>query len=105
MYMYNKLETISDQNVYLLNPVKNRILKNGYFIKLLHSTENLTMNGIYIEININEPRIENSYNKHKCLFSVDKNITLINSPLIGTSIFKIFSIARAKACSWFIGAT
>jgi len=95
--MYNKLEAVSDQSIYLLNPVKNRILKNGYFIKLLHSTENLNMNGIYMEININDPRIENSYNKHKCLFSVDKNTILIEKcKEIENMILKKYKCSKIK---------
>ena len=38
-------------------------------------------------------------------FEPKQNITLMYFARIGTSIFNNFSAARAKACSWFIGAT
>ena len=34
MYIYSPIESVNEQSVYLLNPVKNRILKNSYFIKV-----------------------------------------------------------------------
>ena len=54
--------------VYLLNPVKNRILKNSYFIKLLFSNENITINGIYIDIGLMDSKIETTFNKYRCYF-------------------------------------
>ena len=77
MYIYSPIESINEQSVYLLNPVKNRILKNSFFIKLLFSNENLTINGIYIDIGIIDSKIETTFNKHRCYFSVEKNINII----------------------------
>ena len=78
MYIYSHIGNITENSVYLLNSVKNRILKNSYFIKLLFSNEILTINGIYIDIEIIDPRIETTFNKHRCHYSVAKNKTLID---------------------------
>ena len=82
MYIYSPIESVNEQSVYLLNPVKNRILKNSYFIKLLFSNENLTINGIYIDIVIVDSKIETTFNKHRCYFSIEKNINIIQINLL-----------------------
>lgn len=42
-------KTYSPDNIFLYDPIKNAII-NGYFIKMVYSTEYFTMNGLYIEI-------------------------------------------------------
>ena len=97
MYIYSPIGNINENSVYLLNPVKNRILKNSYFVKLLFSNENLTMNGIYIDIQITEPRIENAFNKYRCFFSLAKNKILIEKcKNIENMILKKYNTNKTK---------
>ena len=77
MYIYSPIENINDSSIYLLNPVKNRIIKNSFFIKLIISNENLTFNGIYIEILLIDSKVETMFNKYRCYFSLEKNINII----------------------------
>ena len=74
MYIYSPIENINDSSIYLLNPVKNRIIKNSFFIKLIISNENLTFNGIYIEILLIDSKVETMFNKYRCYFSLLKKI-------------------------------
>ena len=97
MYIYSPIESVTENSLYLLNPVKNRIIKNSYFIKLIFSNENLTINGIYIDIEINNSRIETMFNKYKCFFSVEKNKKLIDKcKLIEEMILKKYRTNKTK---------
>ena len=97
MYIYSPIESVNEQSVYLLNPVKNRILKNSYFIKLLFSNENLTINGIYIDIVIVDSKIETTFNKHRCYFSIEKNINIIEKcKSIENMILKKYKTKKTK---------
>ncbi len=97
MYIYSPIESVTENSLYLLNPVKNRIIKNSYFIKLIFSNENLTINGIYIDIEINNSRIETMFNKYKCFFSIEKNKKLIDKcKLIEEMILKKYRTNKTK---------
>jgi len=61
-----------DENfVYFCDPIKNNIMNDGYFIRIIYSTPIFILNGIYLSININHLTIEKYYNKFKCCFDVN----------------------------------
>lgn len=67
----NIVKTIDQYNnnfVYFCEPIKNNIMKDGYFIRIIYSTPLFVLNGIYISINIGHISIEKYYNKFKCTF-------------------------------------
>ena len=35
-------------NIFLSEPIKNNIITNGTFIRILYSSQNVVLNGIYI---------------------------------------------------------
>jgi hypothetical protein len=45
-------------------------MNDGSFIRILYSTELITLNGIFIIINLNDITSEKYYNKYKCSFNV-----------------------------------
>ena len=97
MYIYSPIENINENSIYLLNPVKNRIIKNSCFIKLIISNENLTVNGIYIEIVVIDPKIETMFNKHRCYFSFEKNKNIIEKcKTIEDMILKKYKTKKKK---------
>ena len=53
MNLIIKLDDLSINNVFFYEPVKNTILDNSYFIRIIYSNEDLILNGIYILINNN----------------------------------------------------
>ena len=67
----NIVETIERFNkayIYFFDPIKNNIMINGSFIRILYSTDMFVMNGIYLYINFKDVFIEKYYNKYKCNF-------------------------------------
>ena len=65
-------------NVYFCDSIKNNIIINGNFIRILYSTSKFTMNVIYILLNFDNFCIEKYYNKYKYTFDTAVNSELIN---------------------------
>ena len=71
MNIVKHLEQYKEDHVYFLEPIKNNIMNNGKFIRIIYSTPLFTLNGIYISFNINNTSIDKYYNKYK--YSFDTN--------------------------------
>ena len=71
MNIVKTLDQYNDNFVYFCDPIKNNIMNDGYFIRIIYSTPLFILNGIYISININHLTIEKYYNKFKCSFDVN----------------------------------
>lgn len=63
-------EQYNENFVYFCDPIKNNIMNDGYFIRIIYSTPIFILNGIYLSININHLTIEKYYNKYKCCFDI-----------------------------------
>ena len=71
IYQYN------EDYVYFCEPIKNNIMNNGNFIRIIYSTSFFILNGIYISIQINYTSVDKYYNKFKCSFDINQYKELI----------------------------
>jgi len=73
------LDQYNEQFVYFCEPIKNTIMNDGNFIRILYSTNNVVFNGIYLLITLNDIICEKYYNKYKYIFSInnDEHIKII----------------------------
>jgi hypothetical protein len=78
MNIVTTLEQYNEDHVYFLEPIKNNIINNGNFIRIIYSTALFTLNGIYIAINIKCNTIDRYYNKYICGFDVMQHRELID---------------------------
>jgi len=79
MYMVKKLNQYNNNYIYFCEPMKNNIMADSIFIKILYSNYNVTFNGIYLELPFTETCFEKYYNKYKYCFNINKlNQELIN---------------------------
>ena len=93
MNIVKTLEQYQDDCVYFCEPIKNNIMNDGYFIRIIYSTPLVMLNGIYIAININNTIIERFYNKFKCVFDVTIHKDLIEKiHIIEENIIKKINI-------------
>jgi hypothetical protein len=77
----NIVKTIDQYNldfVYFSEPIKNAIMNNGNFLRIIYSTPLFVLNGIYIAININYTHIDKYYNKYKCSFDVNQYTEMVD---------------------------
>ena len=54
MNIVKNIEQYDENNVYFFDPIKNNIMNDGTFIRILYSTENFMLNGIYLHITLND---------------------------------------------------
>lgn len=77
MNIVKNIEQYNEDHVYFLEPIKNNIMKNSNFIRIIYSTSLFILNGIYINININYISVDKYYNKYKCSFDTNQYRELI----------------------------
>ena len=78
MYISTNIEDFNINNVILTEPMKNTVIDNSNFIRIMYSTNLLTLNGIYIVCNISNIVIDFYFQKYKCSFDVNENNNFIS---------------------------
>ena len=66
-------------NIYFCDPIKNNVMSNGLFIRIIYSTPYVVLNGINLFVSLNDISVEKYYNKYKCSFNVNTHKELIDS--------------------------
>jgi hypothetical protein len=70
-------------------------MNEGIFIKILYSNENISLNGIYLLVDICDIVCEKYYNKYKCSFNILNNKDIINNlKLIEEEILKKYNTTK-----------
>ena len=77
MIIVNTIENYTTDCVFFLEPIKNNIIQNGSFIRILYSTELISLNGIHINLDFRFAFIEKYYNKIKCSYDIEQNKTFV----------------------------
>ena len=77
MNIVKNINQYNEDYVYFCDPIKNNIMSNGNFIRIIYSTSFFILNGIYISIQINYTSIDKYYNKFKCSFDTNQYKELI----------------------------
>lgn len=73
-----EVENFKDECLFYNSPVKNTVMDDSNFIRILYSNKLFTLNGIFIKIKFNITSIEKYFNKFKCSFNIQENKTLID---------------------------
>jgi uncharacterized CHY-type Zn-finger protein len=71
MNLVNTIDQYENKYIYFCDPIKNNIMTEGNFIRILYSTPSVILNGIYLLVTINDFTCEKYYNKYRCFFSVN----------------------------------
>ena len=79
MNLVKNIEQFNTDYVYFCDPIKNNIMNEGNFIRILYSTNNFVLNGIYLIVTFNDILCEKYYSKYRCCFNVNTHIDTINS--------------------------
>lgn len=69
MNIVKYIEQYNEEYIYFCEPIKNNIMEEGKFIRILYSSPYFILNGIYLYINLIEITTEKYYNKNKCIFN------------------------------------
>ena len=71
------IDQYNEKYVYFCEPIKNNIMNDSNFIRIIYSTSLFVLNGIYISVNIGHISIEKYYNKFKCTFDLNQHRDII----------------------------
>ena len=94
MNIVKNIDQYNDDFVYFCDPIKNNIMNNGNFIRILYSTSLFVLNGIYLNIYINQLTIEKYFNKYKCSYDVNSNKDIIEK----LRLIELDIIKKASVC-------
>lgn len=78
MNLVKKIEQFNINNIYFCEPIKNNIMNDGVFIRILYSSNSVVFNGIYLVISIHDITCEKYYNKFKCSFNIETHKEIID---------------------------
>ncbi len=76
LLLLNK-NNIDTDKISILEKTKNNIINYGYFYRIIYSTSDFYLNGLYLSFNIKNFKIDSYFNKYKCSFNKDENLEII----------------------------
>ena len=72
-----QLHQYDENNIFFCDPIKNNIMIDGTFIRILYSSPIFTLNGIYLLLKITNIHVEKYYNKYKYMFDIHSHAEII----------------------------
>jgi hypothetical protein len=78
MNIIKSINQFEIDNVYFTEPIKNNIINDSSFVRILYSTNTFVLNGIYLLVNINNLLFEKYFNKYKCIYDINSNKDIID---------------------------
>lgn len=109
--MYNIMNIILSEsqfnieNLYFMEPIVNTIMDNSTFIKIIYSNKLVTLNGLYLTMNINITSNEMYFKKIKYTYDVSNiyNTTIMNKIYsIESNILDKYVCSKSKAKKYVI---
>jgi hypothetical protein len=79
MNIVKRIDQYDDNNIFFCEPTKNNVMNEGNFIRILYSTNNFVLNGIYLLVTFNDIICEKYYSKYRCCFNVNTHFDIINN--------------------------
>ena len=70
MILVKTIEQFKENSIFFCDPIKNNVMNEGNFIRILYSTNDIILNGIYFLITLNEINCEKYFNKFKFNFNI-----------------------------------
>jgi hypothetical protein len=79
MNIVKRIDQYDENNVFFCEPIKNNIMNDGNFIRIIYSTHNLVLNGIYLLVIFNDIICEKYYTKFRCIFTASLHKDIIDN--------------------------
>ena len=78
MNIVNNIEQYNENYIFFCEPIKNNVMNEGSFIRIIYSTPNVVFNGVYILITLNDIICEKYYTKYRCIFKIFNSLPIFN---------------------------
>lgn len=102
MNLVKTINQYDNRSLFFCEPIKNNIMNDGNFIRILYSTENIVLNGIYLLIDLHDIVCEKYYNKFKCSFNIlNHKDTIDNLKIIEEDILKKYKSHKTPSYKIF----
>ena len=93
MFLVQNTNQYDINHIYFCDPIKNNIMNEGLFIRIIYSTPLFVLNGINLAIPLYDVNIEKYYNKYKCTFNINNHKDIIeNIKIIELELLKNINI-------------
>ena len=79
MNLVKTINQYDDKSLFFCEPIKNNIMNDGNFIRILYSTQNIVLNGVYLLVNLYDIICEKYYKKYKCSFNILNHKDIIDN--------------------------
>ena len=73
LFLSSDITTLNTNNIICNDKIKNNIMNNSYFYKLIYSDELCSFTGVFFTFKLKNIFIEKYFNKLKCTISSDEN--------------------------------
>lgn len=98
MNLVKKIEQYNNDFLFFCEPIKNNVMNEGNFIRILYSSDIMVLNGIYLLISLTDITCEKYYNKYKCNFNISNHREIIESlRIIEEEILKKYKTNKAPS--------
>lgn len=92
MKLVKRIEQYNNNFLFFCEPIKNNIMNEGNFIRIIYSSDIMILNGIYLLINLTDVICQKYYNKYKCNFNISNHKEIIeNLRVIEEDILKKYN--------------
>ena len=79
MNIVKNMNQYDENSLFFCEPIKNNIIDDSYYIRILYSTHNVVLNGVYLLITLNNITCEKYYNKYRCCFNPNNHKDVIDN--------------------------
>jgi Zn-dependent M16 (insulinase) family peptidase len=79
MNIVKRIDQYNKNNIFFCEPIKNNVMNEGNFIRIIYSTHNVTLNGIYLLVTLNDITCDKYYTKYRCNFNITNHKEIIDN--------------------------
>jgi len=79
MNIVKRIDQYNKNNIFFCEPIKNNVMNEGNFIRIIYSTHNVTLNGIYLLVTLNDITCDKYYTKYRCNFNITHHKEIIEN--------------------------
>jgi hypothetical protein len=79
MNIVKRIDQYDNNSIFFCEPIKNNVMNEGNFIRIIYSTNNVVLNGIYLLITLNDITCDRYYTKYRCNFNVANHKEIIDN--------------------------
>jgi hypothetical protein len=79
MNIVKKIDQYNENNCFFCESIKNNVISDGTFIRIIYSTHNVSLNGIYLLLTLNDISSEKYYTQYRCSFNVINHKDIIDN--------------------------